>query len=248
MASCSATSRSISSSPARRRGSRRAQYKLVGTRVPRVDMPDKVDGTYTHMQHVRVANMLHGRVVRPRGQRAYGTRAAPLAVDEASIADIPGRTDRAPRRLRRRGGRERVGRGQRRAAAQGPGRRRRRCRTWRSCRRCCAPRSRPIPLWSTSAIRRRAFGKATYVSSATYFSPYQAHAPFGPNCAIADVGPDEALVLCSTQDIYASRKMLATLLGMPVERVRVQYYEGSAPTAIAATRTRRRPPQSCRRR
>jgi len=72
-----------------------------------------------------------------------------------------------------------------------------------------------------------AFGKATYVSSATYFSPYQAHAPFGPNCAIGDVGPDRALVLCSTQDIYASRKMLATLLGMPADRVRVQYYEGS---------------------
>ena len=72
-----------------------------------------------------------------------------------------------------------------------------------------------------------AFGGAAHVSSATYFSPYQAHAPFGPNCAIADVGPDRALVLCSTQDIYASRKMLATLLGMPVDRVRVQYYEGS---------------------
>ena len=67
-----------------------SQYKLVGTRVPRVDMPAKVDGTYTHMQHVRVANMLHGRVVRPRGQRAYGTRAAPLAIDEGSIKDIPG--------------------------------------------------------------------------------------------------------------------------------------------------------------
>jgi CO/xanthine dehydrogenase Mo-binding subunit len=65
------------------------------------------------------------------------------------------------------------------------------------------------------------------VSSATYFSPYQAHAAFGPNCAIAEVGPDRALVLCSTQDIYASRKMLATLLGMPADRVRVQYYEGS---------------------
>ena len=72
-----------------------------------------------------------------------------------------------------------------------------------------------------------AFGKATYVSSATYFSPYQAHAPFGPNCAIADVGPDQALVLCSTQDVYASRKMLAALLGMPADQVRVQYYEGS---------------------
>ena len=34
-------------------------------------------------------------------------------------------------------------------------------------------------------------------------------------------------MLCSTQDIYASRRMLAALLGMPADRVRVQYYEGS---------------------
>ena len=66
-----------------------SEYKLVGTRVRRVDMPAKAAGTYTHMQHVRVADMLHGRVVRPRGQRAYGTRAAPRAVDESSIKDIP---------------------------------------------------------------------------------------------------------------------------------------------------------------
>jgi CO/xanthine dehydrogenase Mo-binding subunit len=50
---------------------------------------------------------------------------------------------------------------------------------------------------------------------------------FGPNCAIADVRADRALVMSSTQDIYASREMLAKLLGMPVERVRVQYCEGS---------------------
>ncbi len=54
------------------------RYKLVGTSVPRVDIPAKAGGTYEHMQHVRVAGMLHGRVVRPRGQRAYGAGAKPL--------------------------------------------------------------------------------------------------------------------------------------------------------------------------
>ena len=204
-----------------------SEYKLVGTRVPRVDMPAKVDGTYTHMQHVRVANMLHGRVVRPRGQRAYGTRAAPLAVDESSIKDIAGA------RIVRRG--DFVGvvaesewdavRAAQQLKVQ-----------WQETPSLPDMAKLPEVLRATKSTDtvvvnigdpETAFGKATYVSSTTYFSPYQAHAPFGPNCAIADVGSDEALVLCSTQDIYASRKMLAALLGMPADRVRVQYYEGS---------------------
>jgi nicotinate dehydrogenase subunit B len=204
-----------------------SEYKLVGARVRRVDVPDKVAGTYTHMQHVRVANMLHGRVVRPRGQRAYGSRAAPLVVNESSIGNIPGA------RIVRRG--DFIG-----VVAE---------REWDAVR---AAQQLEVKWQETSALPdmeklpdvlrsakstdtvvvdlgdpEKAFGRAAYVSSATYFSPYQAHAPFGPNCAIADVGADKAIVLCSTQDIYASRKMLAALLGMPADRVRVQYYEGS---------------------
>src|SRR5262249_30287900 len=65
------------------------RYNLVGTRVPRVDIPAKANGTYVYMQHVRLPDMLHGRVVRPSGQRAYGEGAKPLNVDETAIADIP---------------------------------------------------------------------------------------------------------------------------------------------------------------
>ena len=46
------------------------RYKLVGTRVPRVDIPDKMALKYEYMQQVRVPNMLHGRLVRAAGQRA----------------------------------------------------------------------------------------------------------------------------------------------------------------------------------
>ena len=35
--------------------------------------------------------MLHGRVVRPRGQGAYGAGAKVATLDEASIAHIPAR-------------------------------------------------------------------------------------------------------------------------------------------------------------
>jgi nicotinate dehydrogenase subunit B len=204
-----------------------SQYKLVGTRLPRVDMPDKAAGKCIHMQHVRVANMLHGRVVRPRGQGAYGGGAKVAHLDEKSIANIPGA------RVVRRG--NFVG-----AVAE---------REWDAIRAAqlldiAWENSTPLPeqtrlpeflrtASSTDTVvvnigdLEKGFAGASHVASATYFSPYQAHAAFGPNCALADVRADSALVLSSTQDIYASRKMLATLLGMPVERVRVQYYEGS---------------------
>src|SRR5206468_3812478 len=42
-----------------------------------------------HIQHLRVPDMLHGRLVLPRGQRAFGSGAKPLSVDESSIKHIP---------------------------------------------------------------------------------------------------------------------------------------------------------------
>jgi nicotinate dehydrogenase subunit B len=42
------------------------------------------------MQNVRAAGMLHGRVVRPRGQSAYGQGAKVVSVEEKSILNIPG--------------------------------------------------------------------------------------------------------------------------------------------------------------
>ncbi len=69
-----------------------SQYKIVGTSPPRVDIPSKVTGEMTYVHNISVPGMLHGRVVRPRGQGAYGDGTAPtlLSVDESSIKHIPG--------------------------------------------------------------------------------------------------------------------------------------------------------------
>src|SRR6478609_904473 len=65
-------------------------YKLVTTSPARIDIPDKVTGTYTYLQNVRVPGMVHGRIVRPRGQGAYGTGVKVLSIDESSIKNLPG--------------------------------------------------------------------------------------------------------------------------------------------------------------
>src|SRR6185437_5714776 len=68
-----------------------SKYTLVGTSPPRVDIPDKVTGSYVYVHGIRVPGMLHGRIVRPRGQGAYGDGTAPkiLSVDKGSVAHIP---------------------------------------------------------------------------------------------------------------------------------------------------------------
>ena len=36
-------------------------YKIVGTPVPRIDIPDMVTGKFTFVNNVRLPGMLHGR-------------------------------------------------------------------------------------------------------------------------------------------------------------------------------------------
>ncbi|PWU05082.1 MAG: xanthine dehydrogenase family protein molybdopterin-binding subunit [Terriglobia bacterium] len=204
-----------------------AEYNVVGTSVPRNDIPDKVSGRYTYMQHARVPGMLHARVVRPRGQRAYGAGAKVLAVDESSIHGIPGA------RVLRKGDFLGVAAESEwdavRAAQQLKV-------TWDNTptlpsnaglyeqMRAAKPTDRVVLERGDVAAARE---RAAHVVTQGYRGPYQAHAPFAPNCALAEVTADSALVMCSTQDVYGTRNGLARVLGLPVEKIRVQYYEGS---------------------
>jgi nicotinate dehydrogenase subunit B len=203
------------------------EYKLVGTRVPRVDVPDKVGGKYVYMQHVRMPDMLHGRVVRPRGQGAYGAGAKIASLDATSISDIPGA------RVVRRGDFLGVVAPREWDAVRAAGKLK---VTWD------VPALLPTEEGLFDAMRRSrtidsaivdtgdvpaALASAAHVASATYHGPYQSHAPFAPSCALANVSPQGALVLCSTQFPDGVRNMLAQTLGLSVERVRVRYYEGA---------------------
>ncbi len=202
-------------------------YKLVGTRVPRVDVPDKVSGKYVYMQHVRVANMLHGRVVRPRGQGAYGAGAKIVSIDEGSIAGIPGA------RVVRKGDFVGVVAEHEWDAVQAADRLK---VVWDVPPRLPADgklfdamrasKTTDSVIVETGDVPA-GLAKAAHVSSATFYGPYQSHAPFAPSCALADVGAEHALVMCSTQFPHGVRAMLAQTLGLPQDRIRVQYYEGA---------------------
>ncbi len=203
-------------------------YTVVGTSVPRHDIPAKARGTYVYMHHVRVPGMLHGRIVRPRGQGAYADGLRVVSVDPSSIDGI-----RGARVVRRR---DFIGVvatdewGAVRAAQQLKV-------VWDT------PASLPATpaalferMRSSPTIDRvahdvgdttAAFPTAAHVVARRYDAPYQAHAPFGPNCAIADVKGESAVVMCSSQNVYLSRTKLADVLQMPEQQITVQYYEGA---------------------
>ena len=204
-----------------------ADYRLVGARVPRTDLASRVDGTHTYIQHRRLPGMLHARVVRPRGQTAYGAGARVLAIDDSALATIPGA------RVLRRG--DFVG-------VVAPG-------EWDAVRAAQILKvtwEQPAALPDTAALHESmrstttidnvvlergdvavAFGSATTSVALTGHAPYQSHAPFAPNCALADITAEQGLVICSSQDVYALRRSLSQLIGLPQEQLRVQFAENA---------------------
>jgi CO/xanthine dehydrogenase Mo-binding subunit len=204
-----------------------AGYRLVGARVARTDLASRVDGTHTYVQHRRLPNMLHARVVRPRGQTAYGAGARVLAIDDSALANIPGA------RVVRRG--DFVG-------VVAP-------REWDAVRAAQLLKvtwDEPAEVPGTEALHeamRRATtidnvvqerGDVTAASGAAAttiamqgHAPYQSHAPFAPNCALADITAAQGLVICSSQDVYALRRSLSQLIGLPQEKLRVQFAENA---------------------
>ena len=207
-------------------------YRIVGTSVPRWDIPEKVFGSFTYMQDVKVAGMLHGRVVRPP---AHG--ASVIAIDESSVARIPGlvKVVRVA---------DLVGVVCRReeqaiAAAQALK------VTWSSWAALPDmkdlhstlrnlpefpqgyPKESPGGVLAKSGDVEAGLGKAVKLVKATYLSPFNHHGSIGPSCAVADVRADGVTLWCGTQTPYGAREAAAKFLGLPNEKVRLIYAEAS---------------------
>jgi nicotinate dehydrogenase subunit B len=209
-----------------------SEYRLVGTSLPRWDIPGKVFATFTYMQDVKVEGMLHGRVVRPP---AHG--ASVVSSDETSVAHIPGLV-----KVVRVG--DLVGvvckrEEQAIAAAQALK------ITWsdwaglpdmkdlHATIRNLPEFSEGYPKESPGGVLAKkgdvaaGLSKATKVVKATYMSPYNHHGSIGPSCAVADVRADGVTLWCGTQTPYGLREAAAKFLGLPNEKVRLIYAEAS---------------------
>lgn len=200
-------------------------YKIVGQSMPRVDLPAKATGELVYVHDVRVAGMLHGRVVRPpyAGVDAgsfVGTSL--IAVDESSVRNIPGLVgvvqigdfvgvvaEREENAIR--------------AASQLKV-------TWKPTptlpslqdveNALRANPSKPRTLIDKGDVEE-AIANAAKPMKRTYVWPYQMHASIGPSCSVADVQGESVRVWSGTQNPHILRSDLALLLALPESQIDV---------------------------
>jgi CO/xanthine dehydrogenase Mo-binding subunit len=201
-------------------------YKVVGTSVPRFDLPPKFTAAFLYAHEVRVPGMLHGRVVRPPV-----VNSRPLTVDERSIANIPGIV-----RIVQKGNFLGVV-AQTEWAAIRAGRALK--VTWSAppAQLPSGPNGIYDYLQNTKPVAERvatntgnasaAFAQASKTFDATYRWPFQMHGMIGPSCAVADVQGNTATIWSGSQAPFITRNGIARLLGIAERDVHFIYCEGS---------------------
>jgi len=200
-------------------------YTIVGQSVPRTDLPAKATGELVYVHDVRLPGMLHGRVVRPP---YAGVDAGPfvgtslIAIDEASVRDIPGLV--AVVRIHDFVGvvAEREENAVKAAARLKV--------TWKPTptlpnlgdveTALRANPSTPRTLIDKGDVDA-AIASAEKPMQRTYIWPYQMHASIGPSCAVADYREGNLRVWSGTQNPHILRTDLALLVAQPEADIEV---------------------------
>jgi nicotinate dehydrogenase subunit B len=196
------------------------EYKVLGTSVPRHDIPAKVRGEFEYVHNVRVPGMLHGRVVRPPVVGAKVDKVDESSVNNCRVvvkgdfvgvvADKQWHAEKAAEALKV---------------------------TWLMPATTLPPQANLYEWMKQQPTRDNYVVRADGVEEnlttaakrieATYHHPYQLHGSMGTSCAVADVRGESATIWSATQGVYPQRDSVAKVLGMPAANIRVIRIEGS---------------------
>lgn len=201
-----------------------AEFKVIGQSIPRVDIPAKLTGEFTYVHDFRLPGMLHARVIRP------DDLGAPLrSVDDSAARKVPGfvRTVRKGDFLavvaRTEWGAIKAMRAVKAQWGAGTG----------------LPdqatvfdhwRSRPVAKQDVTqkvGEAEAALAAAPRRIQARYDFAVQTHASSGPSCAVAKLEGGELTVWSASQATHSLVDELAPIVGLPREKIRVVYLEGS---------------------
>ncbi len=200
-----------------------AQWTVLGKPIPSLDRLALMTGQFEFVQSIRVPGMLHGRVVRPPGMGA-----TVASVDEQSVRNLPGLIKVVVRRdfigVVAETQFQAVLAARRLEVRWNPG--------------------PPLPEQATFLKQLQSqpaqdelsvdsgdvdaqLAAASHLVRGRYTYPYQMHGSVGSSCAVADVTAQSATVWSSTQSVYPTRSIVAMLLSLPLESVRVIFVRGS---------------------
>ena len=205
-------------------------YTIVGTSVPRLDIPGKVAGLAVFVDDMDLPDMLHARVVRPPGYRARLE-----SVDIAAVESMPGvaavvrdgsflavaaeREEQAVAAAERLAALARWqgdtplpddeqiyahllnATGQRFLVVDG------------------VPTADPIPPLEPPA-------HAAATVSAAYYRPFLRHASLGPSSAAARMQDERLTIWTHSQGVYPLRIDIAQVLGMALDDIRIIHRDG----------------------
>jgi CO/xanthine dehydrogenase Mo-binding subunit len=199
-----------------------ADYRLVGTALPRLDLPDKVAGRRRFLHDLRPEGMLFGRVLRPPSRAA-----ALVSVDEHAARQVPGvvavvrdgsflgvvaeREENALRAL---------------AALRA-------CSVWTE--EDSLPAERDLTGFLTTAPTEETVladtgsdgQPAARSLRARFTRPYLAHASIAPSCGLALWDGDRLSVWSHTQGVYKLHASICRSQRLAPEQVVVQHVEGA---------------------
>jgi len=199
-------------------------YTIVGTSVPRRDIPAKIFGTFNFVQDHKLPGMLHARVVHPAAVGATLER-----WNDDACRKIPGYV-----RAVRKGNFLAVVATDEWAAIRASTTI---VATWSAW--AGLPEESKLFEWVRGAkINRTEVLQSTGNASeapkpggrtlqATYDMTMNTHGSIGPSCAVADFKDGFLTVWTPTQACHLLRPQLATMLQLPPERIRCIFIEGA---------------------
>jgi len=199
-------------------------YTIVGTSVPRRDIPAKIFGTFNFVQDHKLPGMLHARVVHPAAVGATLER-----WNDDACRKIPGYV-----RAVRKGNFLAVVATDEWAAIKASTAI---VATWSAW--AGLPEDSKLFEWVRNAkINRTEVLQGTGNASearkpggrtlqATYDMAMNTHGSIGPSCAVADFKDGFLTVWTPTQACHLLRPQLATMLQLPPERIRCIFIEGA---------------------
>ena len=196
-------------------------YRVVGTSMPRVDIPIKLTGTAIYVQDLRLPGMVHARVVRPPSYRARLR-----TVDIEPVQKMPGvlkivrngsflavLAEREYQAIVAMRALERAGEWDERPTLLDPARLYPQFQRLTSQERVVRD-GRPVP-------------RGSGLIESTYRRPYQLHGSIGPSCAVGLYQNEQLTVWTHSQGVYPLREAIAEMLRLPLERVRCIHMEGA---------------------